>query len=168
VKSQNLAQSLPNVSFIGSFVGAFIIWGLIDGFLRGTASQYKISYRLLAFLAAFSPVSALLSPIPKVGQYLAIAVNLWATIIMIRGIIIVRDTPSVRTWVICGILFALLFSIGVFARLAAQRQFQAGAPGFSDFAGEEDFGDEGLTGTDDLDKQLESLAEKAKAEEPKK
>src|SRR5581483_380873 len=52
---------VPAVSFVGSFIGAFIIWGLIDGWLKGTSAQYKTSYRLLAVLAAFSPVSALLA-----------------------------------------------------------------------------------------------------------
>lgn len=159
---------VPLVSFIGSFIGAFIIWGLVDGVLKGSSSQYKTAYRLLAVLAAFSPVSALLSPIPKVGQYLAIAVNIWATIVMIRGIIIIRDTPPVRTWVTCGILFAFLFALGIFARVAAQRQFQSGGPtGFGDFgasglgAPEDDLG----ATSDDLDKQLQELADRAKTDE---
>jgi hypothetical protein len=155
---------VPVVSFIGSFIGAFIIWALVDGVLKGTTPQYKTAYRLLALLAAFSPVSALLSPIPKVGQYLAIAVNIWATIVMIRGIIIVRDTPPVRTWVTCGILFAFLFTLGIFARMAAQRQFQNG--GFGDLgpatgAPADDLG----TASDNLEKQLQDLADKAKTDQ---
>lgn len=158
---------VPLASFIGSFIGALIIWGLVDGLLKGTAGQYKVSYRMLALLAAFSPVSALLAPIPTVGQYLAIIVNLWATIVMIRGIILVRDTRPVRTWVTCGIIFGLLFAIGIFARVAAQRQLTAQSqPGFGDFAGDEDLGLD-----EDLDAKLDSLAEEAKkapAQAPKK
>jgi hypothetical protein len=160
------ALFVPLASFIGSFIGAFIIWGLVDGLLNGTAAQYKLSYRMLALLAAFSPVSALLAPIPKVGQYLAIAVNLWATIVMIRGIIIVRETRPVRTWVVCGLIFGLLFTIGLFARVAAQRQVAGGQPGFNDFASDEDLGLD-----EDLDAKLDDLAndaKKAPAEAPKK
>lgn len=157
---------VPLVSFIGSFIGAFIIWGIVDGILKGTTAEYKTAYRLLALLAAFSPVSALLSPIPKVGQYLAILVNIWATIVMIQGIVLVRETPKIKTWVTCGILFAALFTLGIFARVAAQRQAQLGG-GFNDF-NSADFNaptdDLGAT-SDDLEKQLQELAEKAKAGE---
>lgn len=146
---------VPVVSFIGSFLGAFIIFGLVDGILKGSAAQYKTAYRLLAVLAAFSPVSALLAPIPTVGQFLAIGVNVWATIVMIRGIIVVRDTPPVRTWVACGILFAFLFLLGIFARVAAQRNLP-GAP-LGDF-------EAGLGGDlGGLDAELQSLADDAKA-----
>ncbi len=159
------ALVVPIVSFLGSFIGAFIIWGLVDGVLKGTASEYKTAYRLLALLAAFSPVSALLSPIPKVGQWLAIAVNIWATLVMIQGIIIVRDTPKVKTWVTCGILFAFLFALGIFARIAAQRQLATG--GFNNEFGANDFGgptdDLGAT-SDNLEQQLQGLADKAKNE----
>ena len=160
---------VPVVSFIGSFIGAFIIWGLIDGWLKGTCSQYKTSYRLLAILAAFSPISALLAPIPKAGQYLSIAVNIWATIVMIRGIIIVRDTPKVRTWVICLSLFVFLFAVGLMARVAAQRQL-AGGTNFGAFGGAgadstldtaapaDDLGET----SDNLDKELQDLANKEK------
>jgi len=160
---------VPVVSFLGSFIGAFIIWGLVDGVLKGSSPQYKTAYRLLALLAAFSPVSALLSPIPKVGQYLAIAVNIWATIVMIQGIIIVRDTPKAKTWVTCGILFSLLFTLGIFARLAAQRQLQNGGPGgFNDLGAGTDLGgptdDLGAT-SDKLEEQLQGMADKAKADQ---
>lgn len=159
---------VPLVSFIGSFIGALIIWAITDGLLKGKAAQYWTSYRILAVLAAFSPVAALLTAIPKVGQYLAIAVNVWATIVMIRGIIIVRTTPPVRTWVTCGVLFALLFAIGILARVAANEQALGGAA-LNDF-GAADFGaDEGLgtAADEDLDKQLQDLAEKAQSETKK-
>lgn len=156
---------VPLVSFLGSFIGALIIWALVDGLLRGKSEQYWTSYRILALLAAFSPIAALLTAIPKVGQYLAIAVNVWATIVMIRGIIIVRNTPPVRTWITCGVLFSILFAIGVLARVAASQQALGGA-GFNEFdAGA--FGDEDLAANEDLDKQLQDLAEKAQSE-PKK
>ncbi len=157
---------IPVVAFIGSFIGAFIIWGLIDGWLKGTTPQYKTAYRLLAVLAAFSPISALVAPIPKVGQYLSIIVNFWATIVMIQGIIIVRATPKVRTWVICLSLFIFLFAVGLMARVAAQRQIQSGN-NFGNLGADSNFDlgspkdDLGET-SDNLDKELQDLADKNK------
>lgn len=150
---------VPLVSFIGSFLGALIIWALVDGLLSGKASGYAMSYKLIAVLAAFSPISAILAPIPTIGQYLAIALNVWATVVMIVGIIIVRKTSTVRTVVVCGVLFAFLFLLGVFARVAAQRQF-AGGPALPDFGA-----DAGL-GADNLDQQLEDLANQAQQQQP--
>ena len=145
---------VPLVSFLGSFIGAFILWGfIIFGLLKGTMAEYKTTYRLLALLAAFSPISALLSPLPAVGQYLAIAINIWATIVMIRGIIIVMGTSAVRTWVMCGLIFGFLFLLGIAARFATQQQLAGG-------------GIPGTTGAFDLDEEtlnadLEALAEDA-------
>ncbi len=155
---------MPLVSFVGSFIAAFLIWWLTDGVLQGTKSQYKTAYRILAVLAAFTPIATLLGPIPKVGQYLAIAVNLWATIVMIKGIIIVRETPPVRTWVTCGILFIMLFVLGIFARVAAQRQLAGGPAGFGEFGGEP--ADELGATSDELEKQLQDLANKATTDQP--
>jgi hypothetical protein len=145
---------VPVVSFIGSFLGALIIWALVDGVLKGTMAGYGMSYKLIAVLAAFSPISAAVAPIPGVGQYLAIALNIWATIVMIIGIIAVRKTSVVRTWLVCGVLFAFLFLLGVFARIAAQRQF-AGGPDLG-----AQFGEPAAAG-DNLDAQLENLANQA-------
>ena len=132
---------VPIVSFVGSFLGAIIIWALVDGLLSGKMSEYGLSYKLIAVLAAFSPISAIVAPIPAVGQYLAIALNVWATIVMIIGIIAVRKTSVVRTWVVCGVLFAFLFLLDVFARIAAQRQFAGpggGVPEFGETTGAND------------------------------
>jgi hypothetical protein len=59
---------VPLVSFIGSFLGALIIWALVDGLLSGKMAGYGLSYKLIAVLAAFSPISAAVAPIPTVGQ----------------------------------------------------------------------------------------------------
>jgi len=152
---------VPIVSFIGSFLGALIIWALVDGLLSGKMSEYGLSYKLIAVLAAFSPISAAVAPIPAIGQYLAIALNIWATVVMIIGIIAVRKTSVVRTWVVCGVLFAFLFLLGVFARIAAQRQFAGAGGGLPEFSD--------TTGTDNLDQQLQDLANQTQgAPAPKK
>jgi hypothetical protein len=79
---------------------------------------------------------------------------------MIIGIITVRKTGVVRTWVVCGVLFAFLFLLGVFARIAAQRQFTGGGAGFD--VGAADTGPAG----DNLDQQLEDLATQGQQQAP--
>lgn len=174
---------VPALSVLGSFVGAFILWGIIVGVLRGTLSQYKLTYRVLALLAAFQPISALLSPIPKVGLALAIAINVWATIIMIRGIIIVFETAAVRTWVMLIVIFGFLFALGLAARMAAENQPLGGtATDFGNLGGglDEDLGTgtgptaaptNGTAGTNEtsgnLNDQLQQRANEAKQDQKK-
>ena len=115
-------------------------------------------------LAAFSPVSAVFSAIPKVGPYLSIAVNIWAIIVMIRGIIIVMDTPTVRTWVSCLLVYGALFLLGVLANVTARQQIENG--GFSDLEGRLGAGNNDTdlsTDEAELNKQLEELSAKEKA-----
>jgi len=69
------------------------------------------------------------------------------------GIIIVRKTSTLRTVLVCGFLFAFLFLLGVFARVAAQRQF-AGGPALPELGAATPAGD-------NLDQQLEDLANQA-------
>lgn len=155
---------IPLFSFLGSFLGALIVAALVDGLLSFKVQQYGLSYKLIAVLAAFSPVSALVAGIPvavggaTVGQILSIGLNLWATAVMVGGIIIVRRTPVVRTVVVCGLLFLFLLLLSIFARVASQRQLAGNANlggGFSDNAG---------FGGDDLDRQLENLSSQPAAQ----
>lgn len=157
---------VPLASLIGSFVAAFILWILIAGLLKGTGDQYKTTYRMLAVLAAFSPVSTLLSAIPKVGSYISLAINLWAVIVMIQGIVIVMGTEKVRTWISCVIFFGLLFVLGYAARVATQQQLE-GNPGFNNFEGKFGANDDLGAGDDEeLNKKLDELSDKAKADVP--
>ncbi len=156
---------VPIVSFVLSFLGTFILWGLVHGLLKGSIAEYKTTYRIFALLAAFSPINSLLAPIPVAGQWLAIAINIWGIIILIKGVIIVFNTPVVRSWIFLGTIFILLFLMGLAFRNQAQQQFAAG-PNFG--AGEGAFGDD-LGDGSALDKELEELANKAKeAEAPAK
>lgn len=159
---------VPLLSVIGSFIGAAIVWVLVDGLLKSTSSQYKASYRIVAALAAFSPISAIVSGIPgslgggfTVGQILALGINVWATIVLIGGIIIVRQTSKVRTIVTCAIIFLIAITLGVMARIATEQQLNAGAGNFPDFGAEG-----GLD--EDLQRQLDELANQAKTEQPKR
>jgi hypothetical protein len=51
---------LPLFYLIGSFISAGVVWGVVVGFVRGTANEYKTIYRLMAIPVAFYPVSTLL------------------------------------------------------------------------------------------------------------
>ncbi len=156
---------VPLVSFLLSFVGAFILWGLVHGLLKGTSSEYKTTYRIFALLAAFSPLNSLLAPIPVAGQWIAIVINIWGIVVLIQGIITVFDTPKVRSWVLLGIIFVLLFLLGLVFRNEAQREFAAGGSSFG-AAGDGAFGDD-LGDESALNKELEDMANKAKAAEPR-
>ncbi len=155
---------IPVASFLGSFIGAAVLWGLVSGLIKGSSSEYKTCYRILALIAAFSPVSALFSPIPKIGSYLAIAINIWAVIVMIQGLVIVMDTKAIRTWIVCGFVFGLLLLLTLYARVTAGNPMRA-ASAYPQFdtrgtaMGDEELG----LGEESLDKKLQSLAEKAKA-----
>lgn len=157
---------VPLVSLIGSFVGSFIVWAIITGIVFGTLSQYKSIYRVLAILSAFSPVSALLGFIPVAGQYLGFALNLWAIVLMIVGVIIVLQTPPIRTAIVLGLVFAVIFAFVIAARVLANRQLTAGGPDFGEF---DTLGNEEDNLTDEqLDKELEALANQAKEDAKKK
>ena len=163
------------VPVLSSFIGAFFVWAIINGILKGCMSEYGSTYHLLAVVSAFSPVSALLSNIPgtlflgvTVGNVLTILLNIWVAVVVVGGVIIVRQTPFWRTIVWFTLIFGFLLITGVALRGAAQREMQRGS-GFNDF-GAADFGgatdDLGAT-SDELEKQLQELSEKAK-EAPKK
>jgi hypothetical protein len=152
---------VPLISFLLSFVGAFILWGLVLGFLKGSSADYRTMYRLFALLSAFSPLNALLSPIPTVGPWLGVAINIWGVVVLIRGIILVFSTPPVRSGVILGLIFLALLALGLVFRAETQRQL-AGGPDFAGLntgANFDDLGDE-----EALNKELEEMANKAKAE----
>jgi|GEM_PF-4242759 len=156
---------IPLLSFIGSFIGAFILQTIVVGMLMGTVSHYALAYRLLALLSAYQPVSSLLSPIPKAGVVVAVVIGLWALIVLIRGIIIVFNTKRIKTWIICGILFGVLYLLGVFARMATDRGF---SPLEEPLGGPTLGGDDGqLDMEDDLQRELEALEQREKAA-PKK
>lgn len=150
---------VPVLTFVLSFIGTFVLWGLVEGFLRGSMVGYKTMYRIFALLAAFSPVSALVSPIPTVGPWLGLAINIWGIIVLIRGIIIVMDTPSTRTWTVLGLIFLFLLALGFVFRAETQRQLQSGAA-FPELGGGA-FGDD-LGDDEALNRELEALANQAK------
>jgi hypothetical protein len=152
---------VPLVSLIGSFIGSFVVWILVTGAVFGSMAQYKSIYRVLAVLSTFSPISAILGIIPVAGTWLGIALNIYALVLMIRGVIIVMETKPVRTAVTLGVVFAILFVLGLVARQISDQQM-AGIP--SDFGDMGAFGDDfGSMSDAELDRELEALANQAKS-----
>ena len=164
----SLVILIPLFSFVGSFIGAFFVWAVTDGIINGTKAEYKTAYRIFAVLAAFSPVSALVAGIPgniigqfTVGQALALAINIWALAVMVGGVIVVRQTPVVKSvvaWVLV-ILGGFLLLLTLSAAVATQAPGQGG---FGELGLEGD-GDLGLG--EDLDRELQGLAERAREQE---
>lgn len=115
----------------------------------------------MALLAAFSPLSALLAPLPRVGTVLAVIINVWATIVLIRGIILVMDTPAVRTWILSILFFGLLILMGVAAQVATRQNLpgMAGLPTGMEGMNPADMGAEDNQA---LTQQLDALTEQAK------
>lgn len=147
---------LPIFYLIGSFISAGVIWGVVTGFIRGTLPEYKTVYRLMAVPVAFYPISTLLAPLPWGLQWVAVAINVWATVVLIGGVVIVMNVPKVRT-IATFILLFLAFILLAFMATVASR------PGLNQpFAGG-DFGAEDFDLKDEeLDAQLDELIGKQK------
>lgn len=156
---------VPLFSLLGCFISAFFFWGITDGLFKGSMDQYKTTVRLLALPSAYYPISALLGAIPKVGQYIGIAINVWILIYIVWGLIAVKAAKPVQTIVISIILAALLGLIGGLAYFSAQNQL--GRSQFDGFegglgaAGNEDFDLDALL-QEEADKVVEQKAPKGK------
>jgi hypothetical protein len=145
---------LPLFYLIGSFISSGIVWGVVTGFVNGTAEQFKTIYRLMAVPVAFYPVSTLLAPVPQVGQWLAIALNIWATVVLIGGVIIVMNTPKVRTIVTFVLIFLAFVALAFLASVFSRPQFPPSLAG-------NDLGAQNFDVTDeDLNAQLDDLVGK--------
>jgi hypothetical protein len=142
---------LPLFYFVGSFLSAGIVWGIVVGFVRGNGSEYKTIYRLMAVPVAFYPISTLLAPLPWGGQWAAIAINIWATVVLIGGIVIVMDAPKVRTAVTFVLIFLAFIALAFLATLATRSQFPGQPLAASDDLNLKD---------EELDAQLDELLNK--------
>jgi hypothetical protein len=95
-----------------------------------------------------------LAPIPQVGQWLAIAINIWATVVLIGGVIVVMNTPKVRTIVTFVLIFFTFVTLAFLASLAGRPQFSAPLAA-------NDLGNPNFDVTDEeLDAQLDDLVGK--------
>ncbi len=147
---------VPVLAFVFSFIGAFFLWMFVDGAVTGTAENYRAMYRISALVSAFSPVTAIVGQIPKVGPWIAVAVNLWALVVTIQGVVIVRDARPVRAWAAFIGLIVVLLGLALLARLAEQPRTATPAR-YSDL----DLGTDttGSLPNDQLEKRLNDIAE---------
>jgi hypothetical protein len=99
---------VPIFVVIGSFVGAailFVIWKLM-----GSQENYETAYRCAAYLAALSPIVALLSLIPYAGGVINMLIYLYYTVIVS---VEVHSLPSQKAWLVFGIICAIFALLGL-------------------------------------------------------
>lgn len=97
---------MPVACAVGNFVGAaifFVIWKLL-----GSGENYVTAYRCGAYLAALTPVTAVITVIPYAGGIVNVAIY---TYYMVVASIYVHNIPSRKAWIffgILGVIFALV------------------------------------------------------------
>jgi len=156
----------PLLILAGSFASAFFLWGITDGFFKGTLPQYKLTYRLLALTAAFYPLSALISPIPKIGVYLGYALQAWVLIFVLWGLISVKNAKPLQTiliLVISGVLLALAAIFG--PRIGQNLGIGSTLPSLGGAVSPEVLPGE-TQGMDQIDKMMQEEAGKGQAQPP--
>lgn len=149
----------PLLVLAGSFASAFFLWGITDGFFKGSLPQYKLTYRLLALTAAFYPISALITPIPKVGTVVGWILQAWVMIFVIWGLVAVKGAKILQTVLMVLITVVLLALAAVFGPRLSQGLAPTAFPNIGAGANEDFFGDIGET--DEIDKMMEEQANKA-------
>lgn len=152
---------LPLFYIVGSFISSTIVWGIVVGFVRGTIGEYKTIYRLLVIPVAFYPVSTFFAAIPaawgamfdNIAQWIAVGINVWATAVLIGGVVIVMGTPKVRTIVTFVVIFLTFVALSFLMMFSMRSQL----PGQSFSGG--DFGAQNfdLPADEELDAQLDEL-----------
>lgn len=156
---------LPLFYAIGSFISATIVWGIVVGFVRGSMAEYKTIYRLLIVPVAFYPVSTLLAAVPpewgllldNITQWIAVGINVWATAVLIGGVVIVMGTPKVRTIVTFVLIFLTFIALSFLMMFSMRSQIPGQPLTAGDFgAGDFDVSDE------ELDAQLDDMVGKGK------
>jgi len=110
----------PVAVVIGGFIGAailFVIWKLM-----GSGESYETAYRCGAYVAAISPIMAVLGIIPYLGGLIGLA---WGLYLIVTASVEVHKLPANKAWMVFGILAALLALMSLSAERSARRM-QAG------------------------------------------
>ncbi len=93
---------------IFGFVGAavnFVIWKLMD-----SQESYETAYRCTAYLITLMPIVAVLNVIPYIGKLLGIALLVYFSV---TASIETHKIPSQKSWLVFGIIGAVLFIISI-------------------------------------------------------
>lgn len=102
----------PLFAFIGAAI-AFVIWKLL-----GSSQNYETSYRCVAYLAAISPITAVIGLIPYLGGILTAAWGFFLAVIVSTA---VHQIARKKAQLVFGILFALIALSGISAEVAARK-----------------------------------------------
>ncbi len=103
---------VPLFAFIGAAI-AFVIWKLL-----GSSQNYETSYRCVAYLAAISPITAVISLIPYLG---GIITAVWGFFLAVIVSTAVHQIARKKAQLVFGILFALIALSGISAEVAARK-----------------------------------------------
>ena len=98
---------MPIIVAIGSFIGAaifFVIWKLM-----GSQENYETAYRCGAYLAALTPIAAIISAVPYVGVVIIVGINVFYLVIVS---IYVHNLPSQKAWLVFGIIGVIFVIMG--------------------------------------------------------
>lgn len=105
----------PVMYAVFGFIGAalvFVIWKLM-----GSAEPYETSYRCVASIAAFMPITSILNVIPYIGVLASLALLTWIYVLASVG---THKLPAQKSWLVFGIIGAALFLMSLGAGMASR------------------------------------------------
>jgi hypothetical protein len=111
----------PIFAVIGCFVGGAIVH--VVSLIAGGKGSYEQSVRVAAYAAAIMPIGALVSFVPA----LRFLPGLYGLYLVAVGLIAIHAADRTKTWVVMGVLAALLVVFGVMGMLATRAMQQVGA-----------------------------------------
>ena len=107
---------LPVINSLYAFAGALllhVVWKLM-----GSHESYETAFRCLAFVAALTPVTAVLGFLPYIGSLISII--LYTSFLVITSTE-VHHIPSRKAWIVFGIIGTLLFFMHASTEFAARK-----------------------------------------------
>jgi hypothetical protein len=106
---------VPFVVAIFGFVGAAILFGIWK--LMGSQESFETAYRCGAYVAAITPITAILNPIPYVGPVIGIA---WMTYLMVVASMEVHGITPKMAWIVFGAICVVLALSSISSQFAAR------------------------------------------------
>jgi hypothetical protein len=107
---------LPVVTSLYAFAGAlllYVVWKLM-----GSHESYETAFRCLAFIAALTPVTALVGFLPYIG--FLISIILYTSFLVITSAE-VHHIPSRKAWIVFGIIGTILFFMHASTEFSARK-----------------------------------------------
>lgn len=105
----------PVMYAVFGFIGAalvFVVWKLM-----GSPENYETSYRCVASIAAFMPITSILNVIPYIGVPASLVLLTWIYVLASVG---THKLPAQKSWLVFGIIGAALFLMSLGAGMASR------------------------------------------------